>query len=75
MTCRFKGCGRPDVARGLCAGHYQQQRRGAALTPLREGPAKVKISMRVSPECAAAFAEDPAAGRAALEAWAAKHTK
>ena len=33
--CSFPGCGRLVQARGLCAGHYQQQRRGQVLRPLR----------------------------------------
>ena len=35
-TCSFEGCGRKHYARGLCNGHYQQQRSGAPLAPLRE---------------------------------------
>jgi hypothetical protein len=34
-TCGFTGCGRPHEARGLCAGHYLQQRRGKPITALR----------------------------------------
>lgn len=32
--CSFDGCTRPTDSRGLCAGHYQQQRRGLPLHPL-----------------------------------------
>jgi hypothetical protein len=35
-ACAFTGCDRPVQGRGLCTGHYQQQKRGAALTPLRK---------------------------------------
>lgn len=34
-TCSFEGCERATVGRGLCNGHWQQQRRGADLSPLR----------------------------------------
>lgn len=33
-TCTFDGCGRPAQAKGLCPGHYQQQRRQEELKPL-----------------------------------------
>lgn len=33
-TCTFDGCDRPVQARGLCPGHYQQQRRGEDPKPL-----------------------------------------
>lgn len=32
--CRFDGCSKPVRARGLCAGHYNQRRKGKVLTPL-----------------------------------------
>jgi hypothetical protein len=35
-ACAFTGCDRPVQGRGLCTGHYQQQKRGAVLTPLRK---------------------------------------
>lgn len=34
-TCMFDGCGRYSVALGYCGGHYQQQRQGKQLSPLR----------------------------------------
>ncbi|WDS61321.1 HNH endonuclease [Satellite phage MiniFlayer] len=35
MKCAFGACERTAVTKGLCSGHYQQQRRGVELTPLR----------------------------------------
>jgi hypothetical protein len=35
MKCAFETCEREAVTKGLCSGHYQQQRRGAELKPLR----------------------------------------
>ena len=35
-TCEYPHCGRPVCALGLCAGHYQQHRRGKPLQPLRQ---------------------------------------
>lgn len=34
-VCSFPDCGRKVIGRGLCAGHYDQQRRGKDLTPIR----------------------------------------
>lgn len=34
--CKFEGCGRKTVGRGLCRGHYSQNARGKPLTPLRQ---------------------------------------
>ncbi|MFF3164089.1 hypothetical protein [Streptomyces sp. NPDC003273] len=33
-TCSFKGCTRKLLCKGLCLGHYTQQRRGQTLRPL-----------------------------------------
>jgi len=44
--CAFPGCSNDAVARGLCHGHYQQQRRGLDLRPLRaysQGPRKCSV--------------------------------
>lgn len=35
-SCSLEGCGRPVMARGLCAGHYTQQRRNRPLSPLQK---------------------------------------
>jgi len=32
--CSFPGCGRPHLAKGLCRGHYEQQRCRRSLQPL-----------------------------------------
>ena len=37
-TCTFYGCDRPHRAKGLCATHYYQQRRGVPLTPIVPQP-------------------------------------
>lgn len=34
-TCSFDNCGRPHAAKGLCATHRRQQKRGEDLKPLR----------------------------------------
>lgn len=34
-VCSFEGCDNPALAKGLCNGHYQQNRKGNALRPLR----------------------------------------
>lgn len=34
--CKFEGCSNAAKSKGLCIGHYQQQWRGKALTPLQE---------------------------------------
>lgn len=35
MECSFDGCAKAVVAKRLCTGHYWQQSKGKALTPLR----------------------------------------
>lgn len=37
-TCSYGRCGRPVYARGWCGGHYNQQRLGKPLRPLRGSP-------------------------------------
>ncbi len=34
-ACSFHGCAKPAISKGLCAGHYRQQRRGEILRPLQ----------------------------------------
>jgi hypothetical protein len=36
VLCSFDGCDRNSLAHGLCWTHYQQQRRGRPLTPIRQ---------------------------------------
>ncbi len=36
FVCTFEGCGKRHEAKGLCSGHYIQQRGGRPLTPLQE---------------------------------------
>lgn len=33
-VCEFSGCGKPFIAKGLCASHYKQYRSGKPLSPL-----------------------------------------
>jgi hypothetical protein len=35
MICEFEQCDREVIAKGLCPTHYQQQRRGGPLKPIR----------------------------------------
>ena len=35
MICSYENCGRDVLAKGLCAGHYSQRRKGQDLRPLR----------------------------------------
>jgi hypothetical protein len=35
MSCSFDGCSKKAIAKGLCAGHYRQQREGETLRPLQ----------------------------------------
>lgn len=37
-TCSFPDCSKPYEARGLCASHYMQQRRGRQLSPIGSRP-------------------------------------
>lgn len=39
-TCSFQGCEKKHCARGLCNAHWQQQRHGWELRPLRVHPTK-----------------------------------
>lgn len=73
-----KSCGRAIRASGLCAGHYEQKRRGQELHPVRlEGGVRLP-GMRVSKLCAAALGRAAAAvggstydlAREVLERWA-----
>ena len=73
--CSFHGCGRPSVARSLCASHYRQQRRGDELRPLRGPRGQLgdeplrPVTLRVSQRCADAVSADRAGAREALERW------
>jgi hypothetical protein len=69
-ACSGPSCDREPVAHGLCPSHYRQQLRGRPLAPLRAGPARVHVSMRVSPRAAKRISRDYAGAVAAVEAWA-----
>ncbi len=51
-TCEFEGCNKVHIAKGLCGGHYQQQKNGKQLTPLGATPKSRKYDTICSfPEC------------------------
>lgn len=54
-TCSYDGCGRKHYGRGLCRGHYQQQRSGQDLRPLRprtvEGRFWAKVNKDAPDDC------------------------
>lgn len=75
--CDFPDCDRPVIARGLCAAHYAQLRRGRELAPLRnphgqigDHPQELIPGLRVSRECRRMVVLDPSGARQALERWA-----
>lgn len=47
--CVFSGCGRKVIAKGLCTGHYRQERRGKPLKTLRplRGLQRLPMVLRV----------------------------
>lgn len=53
-TCSFPDCGKKYMAKGLCIGHYAQQRKGQRLRPLWEGPTlseRLKAYSKVDRDC------------------------
>ena len=81
--CSFKGCGRPTVARGYCAGHFQQKRRAEAAgepdRPLRPllgprgqvGPEPlVRYCVRITEGARTKAKADPRGASEAVERWA-----
>lgn len=72
MKCKGPKCTRDVYSRNLCQSHYQQQRRGVDLAPLRLDPARVRLSVRVSEAAYKAAREDYDGAVEALEKWAAR---
>jgi hypothetical protein len=53
-TCDLEGCNRALVARGLCTAHYQQDRKGLPLTPIRrmlDATARNELGQKFCPKC------------------------
>ena len=50
-VCGFEGCDKPQAAKGLCWGHYAQQRRGSELHPLGRFGGGPPRGRRTPPEC------------------------
>jgi hypothetical protein len=68
--CTSPGCIMASYSRGLCAGHYQQQRRGGAIKPLRV-VAEGRISVRLSAQAMKRLGKRPGVkAREVIEAWA-----
>jgi hypothetical protein len=66
--CRFPGCGRGAVIRGLCRGHVRQEQRGLELRALL-GPSGqlgtaplATVGLRISADCAGPRCGPPAPG-------------
>lgn len=47
LTCTYPKCGYPEMAKGLCSGHYQQRNKGRDLTPISR-PEYRLVECRVS---------------------------
>ena len=48
VLCTFEGCGKPKKARGLCGGHWLQQKLGRTLTPIaRPATTLERLMLRV----------------------------
>lgn len=45
-TCTFDGCDKPYYGRGLCDGHYKQNRKGQELRPLRPSSRGLTLEQR-----------------------------
>jgi hypothetical protein len=81
MVCSAPACDRPARARGLCASHYQQHRRGRPILPLGLHMDRARVplpGLRVTKECADALERRARRDRASqydvacevLERWA-----
>lgn len=62
-TCTFDTCHKPAQARGLCPAHYQQQRQGIPLKPLRPNTYGLSLSEKL------AFYRDESGGPDACWEW------
>ncbi len=51
MECGYKGCDSPIQAKGLCMGHYLQQRRGEPLRPKIRTKPEGRYSPCLVPSC------------------------
>ncbi len=51
LECTFPECGRPVLAKDLCQTHYQMQRRGEELRPIRYQHGAFKFRPCAGPEC------------------------
>lgn len=51
-ACEFSGCNRPHSAKGYCNTHYQQQRRGRELVPIKDRVPATHRNTRGQKRCA-----------------------
>lgn len=70
MGCSFPDCDRPHYSGGYCAGHYQQNRRGQELKPLRTSPGEGdKVQVSVPRELREAAQKEATAQGVTESAW------
>lgn len=61
--CTYPDCDNPTHAKGLCMGHYQQQRRGADLSPLAKHAGRKKARAKICTAAVTPACDQPVLAR------------